>query len=259
MKKNVLFIGDSCVDWHFEGSYDRVSPENPDINIFKVSAGSQSNGMVFNTYMNFKNIISHHKSPISSELMTNNEYSRPIKSRFYHNDKMIFRYDAVDKIVFDTFNIDYLNLLNVDFVVVSDYNKGYLNDEDIEEIGQSCDSLNIPCLIDTKRLIKDFHRYYTFIKLNQDEYNNNLTNNPETQNYENIILTQGALGCTINKEQLSVPYKQPEKVYPEGCGDTFVAGFVYSYLSSKSPKRAAKFGMKMAGKVIGKKGVTVPF
>lgn len=261
MNKNVLFIGDSCVDINYYGDTKRKSPEVDGLNIFKVSKTEESRGMVYNTYNNFNNIVKNNDSGfITASLCTNNRNDSPIKHRFYANDKMVFRYDTNDKINYDVFDIGRIDLNDVSFVVISDYDKGFLSYENLILILQKCNERKIPTLIDTKKiLIKEF-KDFSFIKLNKEEFSNN-ENMISEYGFKNILCTLGSEGLRYNDMKLETPYiiEKGCPIYPEGCGDTFVAGFVFHYIQNHYVISALKFGMEMAGKVILRKGAVTPY
>lgn len=258
--REVLFIGDSCIDINHFGHTKIQSPESKKINIFTQISSSTNLGMVFNTYNNFNNISKYNKFDFHGAILTNDKINAPIKHRFYdESGNMIFRYDENDRIEYGKFKKSSLFFNNTTFVVVSDYDKGFLNYDDLKFIAEFCNDNNIPCLIDTKKILtKDFNKF-TFIKLNQVEFNKNKRIIDELELIDKIICTMADKGCNCKNINYPVPYEQPKFIYPEGCGDTFVAGFVCNYLNTRNTVEAIKFGMSMAGRVLGRKGVILPY
>lgn len=260
MYKNVLFIGDSCIDNSYYGDTCSPSPESNKINIFKELSRTTTRGMVFNTYENFRNLELKNRRNYNARLISNSKDNSPIKNRFYNEfGEMIFRHDYNDTIENIDFDKIKLNLDNINFVVVSDYDKGFLNYDDIAYIANYCVDQNIPCLIDTKKILTYHFNNYTFIKLNESEFNKNEEMINKHTFLPKIICTLSDKGCKHQDINHPIPYKAPEKVYPEGCGDTFVAGFVYEYLTSNDITKSIKYGMEMAGLVVERQGVVLPY
>lgn len=263
---SVIFIGDSCEDIFYEGSSTRQSPEVNELKIFDVLKKYIKYGMASNTFGNFLNINSFLKGGFSSCLITNiNE--KPTKHRQYDSyGNMVHRFDENDKIKNDCFDhLKFKESINDEtkFVIVSDYDKGFLSYGDIELIGKLCKKYGLISLIDTKKtlMIQSFI-HYDFIKLNKLEYKNNINfikQNKETF-LDKLIITLGDMGCEYKEKLINTPYKiKDQNIYPEGCGDTFVAGFVFNYLKNQNIQESILFGMEMAGKVLIKKGVENPF
>jgi D-glycero-beta-D-manno-heptose-7-phosphate kinase len=74
-----------------------------------------------------------------------------------------------------------------DIVIVSDYNKGFLSNADLKEIGRKS---KLSILDSKRRLTNDIVEAFTFVKLNESER----LNNPELQG-DNIITTLGKIRC----------------------------------------------------------------
>lgn len=263
---NVIFIGDTCEDVFYEGDFIRYSPEVNNLKIFHVLNKYIKYGMASNTFGNFLNINQFFKGGYSSHLITNKN-EKPTKHRQYDSyGNMIYRFDEKDKIKNDCFNYsNFKNIINDDtkFVVVSDYDKGFLSYNDIESIGKLCEKLGVISLIDTKKnlMIPSFI-HYDFIKLNKLEYQSNIDFIKQNEKIflDKLIITLGDMGCEYKNQLIDTPYKiKDQNIYPEGCGDTFVAGFVFNYLKNQNIKESIIFGMSMAEKVLTKKGVENPF
>ena len=135
-------------------------------------------------------------------------------------------------------------------MIISDYNKGYLNEENIKYICENHDLV----FIDTKKVISDFCKDATFIKINNIEYKKSFEefNNPcEEWAKEKLIMTMGSKGC-----------KYKDKIYPvskveirdySGAGDTFLAGLVYKFLETKNIDLAIEFANECATVVVQQK------
>jgi len=128
-----------------------------------------------------------------------------------------------------------------------------LTNDDIVKIAKQSKTT----ILDSKRrLTDDIINSIDYIKLNQDEYENNkdLIND---QNREKFIITMGGNGVSHN----GIVYMQ-EKNAPtidvSGAGDTFTAALALSLYKNESITEAIRIGNKMAYKVVLKRGTSLP-
>jgi len=175
------------------------------------------------------------------------------KTRYIHDSSntLLLRLDEEE-------NIDNVGerLTEIDFweysmVVVSDYNKGFLTEEDIAYIGFK--HPNVIC--DTKKKLGEWCRDLRFIKLNRSEYENN--KDFIQQNdwiLEKLIITLDKDGCMYNGTKY--PTEQVEIMDISGAGDTFVAGFVKMFLDTEDIPKSIQFGNRCSAQVVQKRGVT---
>jgi len=242
----VLVIGETCVDKFIYGKINRLSPEAP-VPVFNPTRTTQNPGMAGNTAANVKAL-----SPDISvwHLMQDENIT---KTRYVEDksNHMFIRVDEGEETISQfkwTPNVDEM-LSEADVVIVSDYNKGFLLDNDLEEIALKS-KLSI---LDSKRkLTNDIIKKYTWVKLNESES----FNNPDLD-YKNIIVTLGAKGAKINDILFKSPQSQ-ETIDVSGAGDTFVAAFALNYFETKDEFAAVRYANMMASKVVTKKGVTTP-
>jgi D-beta-D-heptose 7-phosphate kinase/D-beta-D-heptose 1-phosphate adenosyltransferase len=137
-----------------------------------------------------------------------------------------------------------------DFVIVSDYNKGFLSDELIERIGLKS-KLSI---LDSKRkLTKEIVNSFTFVKLNEIEHENN----KDLKGFENIITTLGSKGCKYKGKIYSSPNPQ-ETIDVSGAGDTFTSALIVKYFETKNIDLAITFANEVSAIVVNKRGVATP-
>jgi bifunctional ADP-heptose synthase (sugar kinase/adenylyltransferase) len=156
-------------------------------------------------------------------------------------------HDFVDRI-----NMDALpDLSNYNAVVISDYCKGFLTEDDIAKIG----SLHNLVILDTKKKLGSWCKDITYIKLNRTECNNNLVNIAENDLIGKIIATMDKDGATHNGKVYPATTDKPIDIC--GAGDTFVAGFTTEYIKTNDIDSAITFANHAAGQVILQKGVTV--
>jgi D-beta-D-heptose 7-phosphate kinase/D-beta-D-heptose 1-phosphate adenosyltransferase len=241
---NVLLIGDSCIDQYNIGSVDRLSPEAP-VPVLQIVETYSIRGMASNVCDNFKNL------GIDVDLVTNTEDI--IKSRYIdkRSGQHLIRVDAEPVIVpwsgrtlfpFDSY----------DAVVISDYNKGFLTYENIENIIKS---VKCPVFIDTKK--QDLSRFsadHVHVKINESEYKNRFSIP------SNLIVTMGDNGAMLKQYFTEILYgtKQVEVMDVCGCGDTFLAALVTQFLFTKDIEKAILFANKAAGLTVQRRGNYAP-
>jgi ribokinase len=140
-----------------------------------------------------------------------------------------------------------------DITIVSDYNKGFLTDDVLVEIGQ----LSKLSIIDSKRNLTDtIVESYTFIKLNEEEFS---VNKKLSEKYLNkMVVTLGMKGAMYNN--VNYPSPSPKQTIDvSGAGDTFVASFITKIYETDDISDSIKFANEMASIVVSKRGVATPF
>lgn len=245
----VTIIGEICKDVFIYGNTKRLCPEAP-VAILQPFNNVTNNGMIGNVYNNLKNLDKN----ISIESI--NQKEEIIKTR-YIDDKsnhMLLRVDQEDS---NVKNIELTNeILNSvktsNFIIVSDYNKGFLSDDNLIQIGKTSEL----SILDTKRkLTKKIIEAYTFIKVNEDEYN--LNKKLIDNNNSNVIITLGSKGCKFQDKIYKI--NEIKTIDVSGAGDTFTTAFIYKYYKTNDIEQSLQFANYCAGKVVQKKGVSVPF
>ena len=243
--KRVLVIGDSCEDIFVYGKCDRICPEAP-VPVFLPVETKINGGMSKNVFNNLGSL----NSSVEYSLITNP--NKIIKTRYvdYKTNQMIVRVDENDKA--DKFyrNTDLLRY-NYDAVVISDYNKGFLTEDDIEWLANKYPVT----FLDTKKQIGDWVKNITYIKINESEYNRNKEYLDKSFD-SNLIVTLGEKGVRYNND-VYPPKDIVDAFDLSGAGDTFLAGLVTSYIEDKDINKAILFAQECAGKAIVKKGVAV--
>jgi len=141
-------------------------------------------------------------------------------------------------------------IVNSDIVIVSDYDKGFLSDEAIKKIG-SIAKLSI--LDSKKKLSKEIIESYTFVKLNESEYKQNI----QFKECKNIITTLGSKGAQFDGKIYPSPSPK-ETIDVSGAGDTFTASFILKYFETKNVETSIIFANEMASVVVSKRGVATP-
>jgi bifunctional ADP-heptose synthase (sugar kinase/adenylyltransferase) len=137
-------------------------------------------------------------------------------------------------------------------VVISDYCKGFLNEEDIAKIA----SLHSLVILDTKKKLGDWCKDITFIKVNRQEFQNNFGVIKENDwLFDKIICTLDRGGAMHKTKIFEVQSVDTADV--SGAGDTFVSGFVAKYLECNNIEESIDWANYCAGEVVKKKGVSV--
>ena len=237
----VLVIGDSCVDEFIYCDIERICPEAP-VPVLKPIRSQQNPGMASNVVTNLEALGA------KVDLVTN--ISKIKKTRYVdtRSGQMAMRVDENDqctryKGVYET--VDY------DAIIISDYCKGFLIEDDIEAFAERA---TCPIFLDTKKQLGDWCKNIDFIKINEFEHKKNFERLP---NYpfilDKMIVTVGSKGCKYQDKIYPVPEVSVKDV--SGAGDTFLAALVVAYLKNNDIKTAITFANKCATKVVQKRGV----
>tara|TARA_Y100000310_G_C20656720_1_gene802347 strand:- start:641 stop:1390 length:750 start_codon:yes stop_codon:yes gene_type:complete len=239
----VLVIGDGCKDVHVYGRCDRLAPDAP-VPVFIPIYEKRNLGMAGNVY---QNIVSMGQPAI---LKTNDLTIE--KKRYVHEETnhMFLRIDSgegdIERIT--DLTLDFIS--EFDLVIISDYNKGFLLEEDIRFICENHDLV----FIDTKKNIGDYCKDCTFIKINKNEFAASETFiNSSDWAKEKVIVTLGSKGCKLANKMYTVEKVEIKDLC--GAGDTFMAGLCVNYLKTRNIDKAIVFANQCATKVVQLKGV----
>ena len=220
----ILVIGETCEDIFIYGEVKRFSPEAP-VPVLNPTETVSNHGMSGNVVQNLK--------ALNSDLEIIHWYQiEPIKkTRFVEkkSNHMFLRFDEgegnIEELKLNADNIR--EIQNVDGVIVSDYNKGFLDEKVLVEITKNSKF----SIIDSKRKIgSNLVSCFDFIKLNELEF---MGCNLNSHHLKKILITLGSKGA-----------KHMDKIYPSpdpketidvsGAGDTFTASFTLKYLETKN-------------------------
>jgi bifunctional ADP-heptose synthase (sugar kinase/adenylyltransferase) len=245
----ITVIGELCRDVFKYGNVTRLCPEAPVpvlTNVYKelnwgMAGNVQENLLAHNPELNI-NLI-HQKNLIKK--------TRYIDDKTNH---MFLRVDEgeneVDTLILTPETVQ--TITESDLVIVSDYNKGFLTEEVLVQIGK----LSKLSIIDTKKAISnDLIDSFTFIKLNEYEYQRN--KNISDKNKDKFIITLGMNGAKHN--DIIFPSPSPKQTIDvSGAGDTFTAFFSLKYFETKNISESITFANQMASIVVSKRGVATP-
>jgi D-beta-D-heptose 7-phosphate kinase/D-beta-D-heptose 1-phosphate adenosyltransferase len=244
--KKVLVIGDSCTDVFQYGKCRRICPEAP-VPVLTPLESKENMGMAANVLINLQSL------GVTTHIITNNVL--PIKTRYIDepSNQMILRVDSHDYVQALDWDVLYLTHFDdYDAVVISDYDKGFLDTEQIEFISTS----HPVTFMDTKKRLGYWCNEIKYIKINDKESQENWAYLHE--DYKNdIIVTLGNQGAVLNyKEKFPIEDEHPVRDLT-GAGDTFLAGLVANYIDTKDIREAIKFANKCSSWAVSQKGVSV--
>lgn len=247
---NVLVIGEVCEDVFVYGKVNRLSPEAP-VPVFVPVRTTRNMGMAGNVFNNVKSMTKDATIHLLRQ-MGNITKTRYIDDKSNH---MFMRIDEGDDKVqkIDDNQRSYVTISDYNITIVSDYNKGFLTDIDIVNIGKSSTGLSI---LDSKRILtEDILTSYSFIKVNEEEY---LRNKGLIDEYNfNVIVTLGKRGVMYRNEIIPSPSPK-ETIDVSGAGDTFTASFILKFNETLDIKQSIEFANQMSAIVVSKRGVVTP-
>jgi len=234
----VLLIGDSCIDEYYYGYCNRLSPEAP-VPIFELTRKEEKYGMASNV----KNNLEALGVQVVSYLSKNSKKIRYIHEK---SNQHLLRVD--EDISSISLNKDTKFPSDIDAIVISDYNKGFVSYELIETLIKKYFK-KIPIYIDTKKTdLKKFEG--CFVKINEVEYKNKISE------CSNLIVTFGSSHVEYEHNLYTVPKIKAFDVC--GAGDTFLASFVFSHLLTKDVGLSIQFAIKAAAVTVQHIGVYSP-
>lgn len=232
-------IGDNCIDIYQYGTVDRISPEAP-VPVFKFSHEECRPGMAGNVYNNLLALgcdvhFLHIDTSTKTRLVD-------IRSRQH-----IVRIDN-DK-VSTPLSIDEILPFKYDIIVISDYDKGTISYELIEELRVKFTG---PIFIDTKK--KDLARLEgCVIKINL--YESNLLISRPTRSAD-MIITLGDCGAEWNGTHFPAVRVAVSDVC--GAGDTFLSALVYKYIETNDMGQSIQFAIRASAITVQHLGCYAP-
>jgi len=245
-KGTILVIGELCKDKFVYGRADRICPEAP-VPVFKPTGDITINdGMAGNVASNIRGLgYDCHHIRNAGEIT---------KTRYidYKSNQMLLRvddHDYAERIVLEGLNTPLIS--SADLVIVSDYNKGFLLEEDLAAIFK----LNSNCFLDTKKRLKaSWASGARFIKINESEYAE--TKDSVTKALaRKLVVTWGDKGCVFRDKKYP-PVEALQTIDVSGAGDTFIAGLAVKWYETRDMSQAIDFANLCAHAVIQERGVT---
>jgi D-beta-D-heptose 7-phosphate kinase/D-beta-D-heptose 1-phosphate adenosyltransferase len=232
----ILLLGDSCIDIYQYGYVDRISPEAP-VPVFVKGKMDKKQGMVNNVASNLLAL------GCDIKILTGNQ---SVKTRFIdsRSKQQIIRID--DDVYSEPINRNGIDLSVFDAAVISDYNKGTISYEFVEDLRKD---FNGPIFADTKKT--DLSKFEgCVVKINAHEANLIVSECSE------LIVTAGAEGAYYKGTRY--PAIRAEVMDVCGAGDTFLAALTFKYLQTKNMDQAIQFAIKASSVTVQHFGVYAP-
>ena len=230
---NVIVIGDKCTDKYVFGECKRISPEQP-VPVLDKTKIEEKPGMAANTEMNLKAF------GVNTVLLSQRE--EITKTRFVDSNSgyQLMRLDEtpkVGRISNAELKMAFMHM-NPDAIVISDYDKGYLSEDDLWLI---CNNINRPVFVDTKKR-RLFQKDNVYWKINEKEYND--LDKDHLPHDTHLIVTLGSAGAVWGGAKF---LPQLVKVFDVcGAGDTFMAALVYEFLKTHNMQKSIDLANRAA-------------
>lgn len=253
---NVLVVGEKCDDVFIYGNANRLCPDVP-APVFVAYDTVVSAGMAGNTARNLEALGA------TVHLMSQQEH---ITKTRYVEEKLNYTFLRVDRgeeaiLPFASHPnlISDAEIAQYDAIVISDYGKGFLSEQDIKRF---CE-VNPKTFIDTKKVLKDplgdYCKDAFLVKINRPEFEAHKSK-VDLENWRNrLIVTLGDKGCMYYTHN-GFHYFPVESVNffdLSGAGDTFLAALVWKFLGSTDMIESIKYANIQASNVVQHRGVSV--
>jgi D-beta-D-heptose 7-phosphate kinase/D-beta-D-heptose 1-phosphate adenosyltransferase len=201
--------------------------------------------MAANVYENIESLS------VDVDLITNSE---PITKTRYVEEKtnhQIIRIDSDASKSKRIEGIEHIPYSDYCAVIISDYNKGFLEYDDIEYICSKHDTV----FIDTKKIVNEKMLGAKFIKINEHEYENNIAAGQYFKEfYDKLIVTMSGKGCKYMEKEFNV--EEVEVRDNSGAGDSFISALAIEYCRTKDIDKSIVYANECATIAVQHKGVT---
>lgn len=233
-----MLIGESCIDKYDFCQVIKFSEEAP-VPVVCHTNYYEKQGMVSNVYANLKTL------GVKVELITHTEIISKTRIVDEKSNQLLLRIDN-DPVIPLWNGVTKLPLSEYDAIVISDYNKGFLDYTAIENL---IEKSKCWVFIDTKKTdLKRFSSDRVIVKINEREYNASISKP------KHLIVTRGDKGTLYfyNRKQQKQVYVVDKKEVLDVCGagDTFLAAFVAKFMETTDINDAIIFANKAASVTI---------
>lgn len=296
----VLVIGDIMLDTYYEGDASRISPEAP-VPVVKIERKRNMLGGAGNVARNITSLGSdctiitlvgadYHGKIIENLLQEANVYpvlledeERPttVKSRIFARNQQMIRYDeetikAIPEPIKNTLRQKIAeHIQNCNVIILSDYGKGFLYQELIQDIYTLAEQKKCPkpkIFIDPKPQNKAFYKNSYLLTPNHKESEELAGLSIQTKeeiracaekilqdlNAENVLITLGAEGMAYFSKNMPTAYhikSSAKQVFDvTGAGDTVIAAMAVCESIGLNKEKACKIATLSAGIVVEKVG-----
>ncbi len=299
-KPRILVVGDMMLDEYIWGSVERVSPEAP-VQVVKVKKKESVPGGAANVVNNLaslgavvsvagiigndikgrilRDLLKKQGIKLSS-LISSKDVATITKTRVIAHNQQILRVDEESDTPFDSaqkkkmFSAIRKNIKNADGVILSDYNKGTLDEETAQKIIKLANSLGKKVIVDPKG--RDYTKYrgahIVTPNLKELEESSGVKCDSEKKitaaisasikkiKCGGMLVTRGSDGMTLlikNGKKVNFKSCALEVYDVSGAGDTVIATFSFSLFSGLSPDVSAMISNTSGGIVVEKVGTAV--
>ena len=293
----ILVIGDIMIDEFIWGKVSRISPEAP-VPIVNVAGESLRLGGAANVANNIRSLEGKvlvsgivGKDWMGDKILQElkllginadgviRKKGRPTtrKTRIIAHSQQMVRYDREDRSKVAASEkqriVSYLkkNVSAIDAIIISDYGKGIVSGELMEDISGVALKNDKVIIVDPKTNNFSLYSRVTGVTPNLEELSkatgteinneNNLLAAGKSlidgMNYESVLITRGDKGMTLlkkNGEIFHVPAIAKEVYDVTGAGDTVIATLTLALATGASWKTAVLISNYAAGVVVGKIG-----
>ncbi len=301
--KTIMVIGDLMLDHYIWGKVERISPEAPvpvlEVNeeIFRLGgAGNVANNLIsLGATVILNSVIGNDTQGeillkvlddfgiSSSHILTDHEKGTIVKTRIIAHTQQIARLDRENRTVISERLRKRLisslqkKIKNIDAVIISDYAKGIISRELIEEVVDIAKNNKVPVCVDPKEKNFAFYKDVDLITPNTKELS--FGAGIKIESYPDIIqaarkiksslgcrtllVTRGEHGMSLfdaDNEVVDIPAVARAVFDVTGAGDTVIACFTLAIVSGASTKEAAVIANIAAGLVVAEVGAaSVPW
>ena len=259
----VIIIGEKAIDVFQYVDITRVNPEAP--SLIGIPIGMEvKQGMAENVYSNLLSL-----GLKQSEVCFISNPTAIVKKRYIDkkSNYVVFRIDENDDVIskqheyfcgdaFKKIEEILFNHKTVKFIVISDYNKKFIDEYWIQQLSILAGRYGILTALDSKKILSDWSKEIDFVKINKKEYENNLSLNKFPESFcKNLLVTDGDKGMHWINKGLTFVGEKVEVRDVVGAGDVALAAFVIKMIESENNiEESIKFANKAASISVTKKG-----
>ncbi len=299
--KRILVVGDVMLDAYILGKVTRISPEAP-VPVVSLDKKENRIGGAGNVALNLKNLGASpiiasvigtdsegeileelfQKRGISSVGLVRSKFRKTtVKTRVISSKQQLLRIDSEDthalssehkQLLFE--KIIQLIGIGLDAIILEDYDKGVLNENNIQRIITEANKKNIPVTADPKK--ENFHHYYGLrlfkpnlkelkeglnidfsFENDRDAFETAVQNLRKSVPHEVSLITLSEHGVYIcdNSKKTHIEAHKREITDVSGAGDTVIAVATLCLLSEAPLEAIAKISNIAGGMVCEKPGV----
>ena len=281
---NIIVLGDIMVDINYESEVTRQAPE-ANIPIYNILGHNYILGGAANVAQNLKYLDTNvelisfigndnyaliikgilETKQIQYKLFIDDNRCTTQKNRIFLNNKPQVRYDIEDtsdasKII-ENEVIDYvINKENIDAIIISDYDKGFITEKLCQKIIKYANENNIPTFVDPK--IKNYMKYRCCFLFKPNQHESEIISGEKNINKilefirdkiecDNILMTRGKEGMILNNQYNKIEHDNIiNLVDVTGAGDIVLSTLVYCYLKYGDLLKACKVSNYVGGKSV---------